>query len=275
METAMPAARPPVSPITAPPPPSPVAAAAVPPLVDGDRLSREEFVRRYEAMPEGFRAELIEGVVYVASPLSDGYHGTQNSRIDHWLATYSEATEGTDCGVGSTLRFLDGDDEPQPDAHLRILPEYGGRAGHDAGKFLTAAPELLVEIAASSVRKDLGPRKRQYLRRGVSEYIVWRVKERAVDWFVSTGGDFVPLPPEDGLYKSRTFPGLWMEPSAFVEDDRRRQVNSLRRGLASPEHAEFVARLQRVREERLRQGGRADQGGQSGQSESGQGQVSP
>lgn len=221
-------------------------AAAVPPLMDGERLSREEFVRRYEAMPPGFKAELIEGVVYVASPLSNEFHGAPNARIDHWLGAYWEETEGTDFGVNSTVRF-DTDDEPQPDAHLRILPECGGRAAQDAAGFLTAAPELVVEIAATSAGRDLGPRKRLFLRKGVREYLVWRVRDRAVDWFVADGGEFVPLPLEDGTYRSRTFPGLWMEPAAFIGDVRRRLLAALRAGLASAEHADFVRRLEAAR----------------------------
>ena len=39
------------------------------PLEHGDHLTREEFERRYEAMPHVRKAELIEGVVYMPSPV--------------------------------------------------------------------------------------------------------------------------------------------------------------------------------------------------------------
>jgi hypothetical protein len=46
------------------------------PLENGDRLSRYEFERRYQAMPNLRKAELLEGVVYImASPLRIKSHG--------------------------------------------------------------------------------------------------------------------------------------------------------------------------------------------------------
>ena len=94
-------------------------------------------------------------------------------------------------GDNATLR-LDLDNEPQPDGYLRLLPECGGQARLVDG-YVTGAPELIVEIAASSASYDLHEKLNAYRRNGVREYVVWRVWDQAVDWFVLRGGRFEPL----------------------------------------------------------------------------------
>lgn len=59
-------------------------APSIPPLESGDRLTRAEFERRYEAAPEHFKAELIEGVVYVASPVRIFHGNPQFNLILGW-----------------------------------------------------------------------------------------------------------------------------------------------------------------------------------------------
>src|SRR5262245_22343202 len=87
----------------------------VPPLRAGDRLSRGEFERRYEAMPEVNKAELIEGVVYMPSPTSLNEHGGPHFDLIGWLALYRAFTPGVQGGDSTTVR-LDEDNEPQSDA---------------------------------------------------------------------------------------------------------------------------------------------------------------
>lgn len=99
----------------------------VPPLESGDRLTRAEFERRYEAMPNLKKVELIEGVVYIASPVRVNQHAHPHAALVTWLGVYQAATPGTQVGDNSTVR-LDIDNEPQPDAFLRLLPEYGGQS---------------------------------------------------------------------------------------------------------------------------------------------------
>jgi Uma2 family endonuclease len=144
-------------------------------------------------------------------------------------------------GDNSTLR-LDLSNEPQPDGYLRLLPECGGQAQLVDG-YVTGAPELIVEIAASSVSYDLHDKLTAYRRNGVREYVVWRVWDAVVDWFILRGGRFERLPLVDGIFKSEIFPGLWLEPAAVLRGDAARVVQVLQQGLASPEHAAFVARL--------------------------------
>jgi hypothetical protein len=73
---------------------------------------------------------------------------------------------------------------------------------------------------------------------------VW---DEAVDWFVLRGGRFEPLPLAEGIYRSEVLPGLWLDPAAVVRGDLARVLQVLQQGLASPEHAAFVARLQQAR----------------------------
>lgn len=219
------------------------ATGEVPELCAGDRLTRAEFERRYAAMPHCQKAELIEGVVYMPSPVTQEDHGGPHFDVIGWLAFYRAATPGVEGGDNSTLR-LDLDNEPQPDAFLRILPECGGQS-RNSGKYVAGAPELIVEVAASSVSYDLHDKLRAYRRNEVREYVVWRVWDRAIDWFVLREDRYERLASDaEGRYQSQIFPGLWLDPAALLRGDLARVLAVLQQGLASPPHAEFVSRLQ-------------------------------
>jgi Uma2 family endonuclease len=213
----------------------------VPELHAGDRLSRAEFERRYAAMPQVKKAELIEGVVYMPSPVSQEHAGPHFDVIG-WLAVYRSATPGVQGGDNATVR-LDLENEPQPDAFLRIRPESGGQS-RDSDKYIGGAPELIAEVAASSASYDLHDKLRAYQRNGVLEYVVWRVWDQAIDWFVLREGRYQPLPLNSaGHYQSEVFPGLWLDPAALVRGELAQVMVVLQQGLASPEHADFVRRL--------------------------------
>jgi Uma2 family endonuclease len=219
---------------------------AIPPLENGDRLTRAEFERRYDAMPGLKKAELIEGEVYMPSPVRHGGHSHPHTRLVTWLGTYETDTPGVEAGDNGSIR-LDLDNEPQPDGYLIIRPEYGGQARISADDYIEGAPELVGEIASSSVSYDLGKKLNAYRRNGVREYVVWRVLDRQVDWFVNREGRFEPMPPAaDGILRSAVFPGLWLDPAALVRGDKARVKAVLQGGLDSPEHATFVARLERA-----------------------------
>jgi Uma2 family endonuclease len=217
--------------------------AAIPPIEPGDRLSRAEFERRYDAMTNLKKAELIEGVVYMPSPVRLRRHGAPHFDLITWLGAYKTATPAVTGADNASVR-LDLDNEPQPDVVFFIDPANGGQARITADDYLEEAPELVAEIAASSASYDLNTKLTVYRRNGVREYIVWRVLDRQIDWFVLREGEFVRLPlGDDGLYRSEVFPGLWLDPAALVRGDGQSVQAALERGLASPEHAEFVARL--------------------------------
>lgn len=219
----------------------PNAVKGTPPLRDGDHLTRDEFERRYETMPSVNKAELVEGVVHMPSPVSAEQHGEPHFDLNGWLFVYRAHTPHVRGGDNSTLR-LDIDNEPQPDGYLRLASECGGQAKLVEG-YMTGAPELIVEIAASSASYDLHEKLNAYRRNGVCEYVVWRVWDAAVDWFVLRAGRYAMLSAVDGIHKSEVFPGLWLDPGAALRGDMARVLDVLQEGLSSSEHHAFVERL--------------------------------
>ena len=211
----------------------------LPPLENGDKLTRDEFERRYQAMPDLKKAELIEGVVYVASPLRFEGHGKPHFQLITWLGVYSAATPGVEGGDNATTR-LDLDNEPQPDALLRIA---SGQSRISDDDYVEGAPELVVEIAASSAAYDLHNKLRVYRRNGVQEYLVWTTYENQLTWFRLRGQEYITLKPDaNGAIKSEVFPGLWLAPNALLEGNLAKVLAVLQEGLNAPEHADFVTR---------------------------------
>jgi Uma2 family endonuclease len=220
---------------------------SIPPLKEGDRLTRDEFERRYDAMPHLKKAELIEGVVHMPSPVRQRHHSAPHSSLVGWLFLYRARTPGVESGDNPSVR-LDLGNMPQPDAVLFIQPEYQGQIRIDEDDYINGAPDLVAEVAASSEGYDLHDKLPAYQRNGVREYIVWRVLKRQVDWFVLREAGYEALvPAEDGILRSTVFPGLWLDPAALVRGDFDTLLDVLQRGLDSPEHAEFAARLQRAK----------------------------
>lgn len=232
-----------LTPIT--PAPSPLEEAWTPAqttLIAGDRLSRAEFERRYEATPQIKKAELIEGVVYMPSPILID-HGEAQGTIIGWLVTYGMATPGVQYAGNASVR-LDLDNEVQPDALLRLHTRAGGRSHIGKKRLIDGAPELVVEIALSSTSYDLHDKLKVYRRNGVQEYLVWRVLDGAIDWFAFDEGEYIGLPmAEDGIVRSRVFPGLWLAVPALLQGDLAAVMAALQEGLRSPEHGEFAGRL--------------------------------
>ncbi len=219
------------------------AKAPLPPLEQGDHLTRAEFERRYHAMPHVRKAELIEGRVYMPSPVRLKSHSEPDNTLAGWLFNYRVATPGVRSANNATVR-LDENNEPQPDVNLRIEEAYGGQAIVSADDYLEGAPELAVEIAASSATYDLHEKLTAYHRNGLREYIVWAVYEQKVYWFsLEAGADEQLHPDEAGIVRSLVFPGLWLDVPALLEDDLAAVLRCLQEGLASAEHKEFVERL--------------------------------
>ncbi|MBD2493329.1 Uma2 family endonuclease [Nostoc sp. FACHB-280] len=220
----------------------------VPPLENGDRLTRFEFERRYNAMPKLKKAELIEGTVYMASPLRFEPHAEPHADLMGWLWNYKIATPGVRLGDNPTVR-LDLDNEPQPDALLLIDAQAGGQSRFSQDGYIEGAPELIAEIAASSATVDLGDKKRAYRRNGIKEYIVWQVFDQQIDWFCLEAGEYVNLQPNQaGIFQSQVFPGLWLDRSALLAGDMQQVLTVLQTGLSSPEHKAFVQQLNQIME---------------------------
>ncbi len=216
----------------------------IPLLENGDKLTRYEFERRYNATPNLKKAELIEGIVYIMpAALRFRSHGQPHGWIIGWLFTYEAATPGVSLGVEPTVR-LDLDNEPQPDAVLLINPKAGGQAKLSEDDYIEGAPELIVEIAASSVAIDLHAKKQAYRRNGVKEYIVWQVLDEKLSWFYLEQGEYLELASDSsGILRSRVFPGLWLAVAELLAGNMQSVLTILQTGLQSPEHAEFVQQL--------------------------------
>lgn len=217
---------------------------STPPLESGDRLSREEFLRRYEAMPENVKAERIEGIVYMpAAAVTADFHGVPHAHLMGWLTWYRAFTPGVEVADNSTTH-LDLDNDPQPDACLYVLPSHGGRVKTNEKGYILGAPDLIVEVSGSTASYDLNAKLNAYRRNGVREYLVHRVYDGDFDWFILREGQYDRLAPDaQGIFQSREFPGLWLKPDALLAGDLAEVLRVLQLGLASPEHQAFVQRL--------------------------------
>ena len=214
----------------------------IPPLKHGDRLTRDEFERRYNAMPHLKKAELIEGVVYMPSPVRT-VHGEPHGSAMIWLGVYRVATPGLQL-LDNTTVYLDLDNEVQPDALLRINAELGGNSIINDRNYVEGTPELVVEVAASSADYDLHEKLAVYQRSGIQEYIVWRTQEGRLDWFQLVDGEYVPLQLNaEGVIESQVFPGLRLAVGALLENDLATVLSELQKGLSTAEHSAFVTGL--------------------------------
>jgi Uma2 family endonuclease len=213
----------------------------VPPLQNGDHLTREEFERRYNAMPHLKKAELIEGRVYMPSAVKRS-HGDAHADIITWLGPYRVATPGTRLSDNATVR-IDQGNEPQPDVSLRIVSKEGtSRISND--DYLEGAPELIVEVAASSASYDLYEKFQIYQRHGVKEYLVWQIYENRLDWFELQQGRYIRVEPDSkGIIHSRVFPGLCLAVDALLAGDMAQVAAVLQQGLKTQEHTAFVQYL--------------------------------
>lgn len=211
------------------------------PLTAGQKLDQPTFHEQYKAMPPGTRAELVGGVVYMPSPLS-AEHSDADECAALWIAHYRLSTPGLKGGGGATTK-LGRFGEVQPDRQLRIRAEFGGQTQVVDG-YIVGPPEFVFEIAKSSLAYDMGEKKAEYEEAGVREYVVAAMDQREIHWFSLHDGRYTALPAgADEVFRSQVFPGLWLAPAAFFDDDLAGVIAALDRGLATPEHAAFAAGL--------------------------------
>ncbi len=213
----------------------------IPPLVGGDYLTVGEFLRRWEAMPEVKKAELIGGIVYMPSPLS-WEHASMENQVSCWLGFFAAHSPGCQPANNATW-ILSDEDSPQPDLSLRILPEYGGRSQRE-GRLVRGVPEFLAEVSLSSTSYDLHQKLELYETAGVQEYLVILLAENQLRWHCLENDRFQLLAASaDGVYRSPTLPGLWLNGAALLEGNMAQVLATLEEGLKSPAHLEFVAFL--------------------------------
>ena len=209
-------------------------------LITGQQMTREEFLRRLEALSDLKHAELIEGRVFVPSPL-DSEHARFGGYVIGWLSLYGRPTPG--CKIGGNGTWIMLDSAPQPDVYLEILPEFGGQWRVE-GEYGSGAPELVVEICETDTEVDFGPKLGLYERAGVLEYVTLELLAKKIVWRALEGGSYRELTTgPDGSYRSLAFPGLWLNPAAFWSSDTAAMKDMLQQGLASEEHVAFVQQL--------------------------------
>ena len=212
-------------------------------LEAGDHLDQALFHKLYKAMPSGFRAELIGGIVIVPSPLSLD-HGAYHALVTTWLGYYWIATPGTQA-LDNATAILSDTSEPQPDATLIIDPAYGGQTYISEDGYATGPPELIVEVASSSASIDLHAKLRDYEQAGVLEYGVVVIRQGHVRWFTLQDGLYQERSPDaDGIIQSTVFPGLWLHTTALLQLDGLAVMETLQQGMATPAYAAFRQQLQ-------------------------------
>ena len=199
-------------------------------LENGYRLTTAEFLRRWEALPQIKRAELIEGTVYIPPPLRADSHAEPDALMHLWLGYYASQTTGVKLYANPTL-ILDRENTPQPDSVLCRIPSKGGKASVNKDGYLTGSPEMVCEVSSSSASLDMNAKFAVYRRSGVQEYLVWLTGERRVLWFVLEGDEYIPLVEKSGLLKSRVFPGLTLEVKALLAMNGARVLAAQQRHL--------------------------------------------
>jgi Uma2 family endonuclease len=213
-------------------------------LEPSERMGREEFLARWEQMPDLKVAELIDGVVYLPSPVSPE-HSRKHHLLDLWTGVYAGQTVFLEVLLEGT--WLMEESAPQPDVALRIKTEYGGQS--EVQKYPTGAPEFLAEVSRSSRSYDLGPKLELYQRAGVKEYLAALMEEHRIEWRVLRQGRFQLLQPDNaGIFRSEVFPGLWLDERAFWNNNLPGLLAKLEQGLQSPEFLTFKDTVLRQRQ---------------------------
>src|SRR5262245_17711795 len=212
----------------------------LPPLKHGDHMTQPEFHSRYEAYPEDVKIELVGGIVHVASPMKRP-HGVSTPELATAFGIYKASTPGVEVG-GDMTAILGEKSEPQPDLLLRILTENGGQSRYNEKLYLVGAPEFIAEVSHATLDLDLNKKRKDYLDAGVQEYLVVDLENQELHWFHFPSKRKLKA-DRHGIWKSRVFPGLWIDAPALLARDSAKLIATVQQGLASPEHAAFVAQL--------------------------------
>lgn len=201
---------------------------ASPPLLhNGDKLEAIAFLERFEAMPELKKAELIDGIVFMGSPVS-ARHGKCENVLAGLFWFYSTHVLEVTASNNVTVK-LDDETVLQPDLVL-YRTDPAGRTRQD-GKYLSGAPELVAEISVSSIARDLHMKKEACRRAGVLEYLVWDLEAAVIHWWTLRAGAYDPLPETKGSVASAVFPKLVLNVAALKAGDGPEALKTLQDAL--------------------------------------------
>ena len=194
-------------------------------LITGMRLELDEFLSRWEALPELKNAELIDGIVFVSLPVTLE-HGQRANILNWWLSHYVGDKRGCEAASNVTCTMLG--QSPQPDVLLRLTEEHGGQS-IDTGYLLAGAPELVVDICETSFEIEFGPELELYQKAEVRENITIRtLPPPGIVWRVLVDGSYrVNEPDSKGILRSQCFPGLWLDTEGFWAEDCVRMRETL------------------------------------------------
>jgi Uma2 family endonuclease len=213
----------------------------LPPLVHRERLDQPTFHARYSAMPPEFRAELVDGVVVIRERRVRARHGTTSAALVYALVRYEQYTPGV--SVALRVSTILGDaDELHPDVSVRLR---GGQCCVGEDDLLHGCPDLVCEIVDRETEShDLIAKRSAYDRHGAREYLAVLVHAgRHISFVRRSAGLVEEEPAPDHLWRSRAFPGLWLDPVALLAGDLNRLAVVLEQGVATPAHAAFAAEL--------------------------------
>jgi len=161
---------------------------------------------------DGEKADLIDGVIYMASP-----DNTDANELQGWLATIlSLFLDEVDLGKLYTSRVafrLAKRNSPEPDiAFVKKQRLHLVKRGHVEGP-----PDAAIEIVSpDSIQRDYLKKRRQYQRFKVPEYwIIDEVRQRVVMLRLGEDGKYHQVKPKNGELHSEVLPGFWFRPEWF------------------------------------------------------------
>ncbi len=159
-------------------------------------------------------------------------HADLSYVVSAWTAPYLIANPRLRAGANGTWH-LPGQNVPQPDLALWIAEKHGGRV-RIVNDYPVGAPELIIEISKTASARDRGSKLAMYREGGVSEYVTVHPKQRKIVWRQLVNGRYHELPAdEDGWFRSRIFPGLWLDPEALWTRDLAGLANAVAKGVAA------------------------------------------
>jgi Uma2 family endonuclease len=178
---------------------------------------------------EDQKADLIEGVIYMASP-----DNTRANELFMWFAGLIDLfVETLELGKVYGLRVafrLDENNAPEPDiAFVRKKHVSRVRFGSVNG-----SPDLAIEIVSpESVERDYEKKRAQYERAGVLEYwIVDEMKQEVIVLRLGANGKYREVRPRKGELHSQALPGFWFRPEWLWQQPLPKKTKTLAEILA-------------------------------------------